>query len=55
MNYVLNLPQPPKACFSMLNLQYNGNLLSCPSPLAGWLDKLFKLLEQYNSPTPVNL
>lgn len=30
--------------FSMLNLQYNGGLLSCPSPLAGWLDKLFTLI-----------
>lgn len=29
--------------FSMLNLQYNGGLLSCPSPLAGWLDKLLEL------------
>ena len=25
--------------FSMLNLQFNEGLLSCPSPLAGWLDK----------------
>jgi len=30
--------------FSMLNLQYNGSLLSSPSPLAGWLDKLFSFL-----------
>lgn len=30
--------------FSMLNLQYNCGLLSCPSPLAGWTDKLMKLL-----------
>lgn len=30
--------------FSMLNLQYNGGLLSCPSPLAGWLDKLLSLI-----------
>lgn len=30
--------------FSMLNLQFNGGLLSCPSPLAGWLDKLFSLM-----------
>ena len=29
---------------SMLNLQFNGGLLSCPSPLAGWFDKLFQLL-----------
>ena len=30
--------------FSMLNLQYNGGLISCPSPLAGWLDKLFEMI-----------
>lgn len=30
--------------FSMLNLQYNGGLLSSPSPLAAWFDKLYKLL-----------
>ena len=29
--------------FSMLNLQFNGGLLSCPAPLAGWLDKLLEL------------
>ena len=28
--------------FSMLNLQFNGGLLSCPSPLAGWMDKLLE-------------
>ena len=27
--------------FSMLNLQFNGGLLSSPSPLAGWFGKLF--------------
>ncbi len=30
---------------SMLNLQFNAGLLSCPSPLIGWLDKLFMLLK----------
>ena len=30
--------------YSMMNLQFNGGLLSCPSPLAGWLDKLLILL-----------
>lgn len=30
--------------FSMLNLQYNDGLLSCPSPLAGWLDKFISLI-----------
>lgn len=29
--------------FSSLNLQYNGGLLSCPSPLAGWTDKLLRM------------
>jgi len=32
--------------FSMLNLQFNGGLLSSPSPLAGWLDKLIYLIKQ---------
>lgn len=31
--------------FSMKNMQYNGGLLSCPSPLAAWFDKLYRLLE----------
>lgn len=31
--------------FSMLNLQYNGGLLSCPSPLAAWFDALYPLLK----------
>lgn len=30
--------------FSMLNLQYNDGLISCPSPLAGWLNKLFEMV-----------
>lgn len=30
--------------FSMLNLQYNEGLLSCPAPLAGWLDKWMALI-----------
>ena len=29
--------------FSMLNLQFNEGLLSCPSPMAGWLDKLLDI------------
>jgi len=28
--------------FSSLNLQYNGGLLSCPSPMSGWLPSLLK-------------
>jgi len=32
--------------FSMLNLQYNGGLLSCPSPLAGWLGILIDLAQK---------
>ena len=31
--------------FSMLNLQYNGGLLSCPAPLTGWLDKWMGMLK----------
>ena len=31
--------------FSMLNLQYNGGLLSSPAPLAGWLNKLLEMLD----------
>lgn len=30
--------------FSMLNLQFNGGLLSAPSPLAGWIDKLLNII-----------
>lgn len=30
--------------FSMLNLQYNGGMLSSPSPLASWLFRLLELL-----------
>ena len=32
--------------FSMLNLQFNGDMLSSPLPLAGWLDKLMKLISK---------
>ncbi|MCM1555276.1 MAG: ATP-binding protein [Bacteroides sp.] len=32
--------------FSMLNLQYNGGLLSAPAPLAAWLDRLMEWVEQ---------
>ena len=28
--------------FSMRNLQFNGNLLSCPLPLADWYEKFLK-------------
>ena len=31
--------------FSMQNLQYNGGLLSAPSPLAPWFDRLYTLLQ----------
>jgi hypothetical protein len=31
--------------FSMLNLQYNGGLLSSPAPLTGWLDNLINLIK----------
>ncbi|MDE6377487.1 MAG: ATP-binding protein, partial [Duncaniella sp.] len=30
--------------FSMLNIRYNGGLLSCPSPLAAWFDSIYNLL-----------
>ncbi len=30
--------------FSMLNLQFNGGLLSCPVPLASWMDKVIRIL-----------
>ena len=30
--------------FSMLNLQYNCGMLSCPAPLAGWIDKWMMLI-----------
>ena len=32
--------------YSMLNLQYNEGMISCPSPLAGWMDKLLSLVER---------
>ena len=31
--------------FSMLNLQFNGGLLSCPSPMAGWTDDLLRMVK----------
>lgn len=31
--------------YSMLNLQYRGGMLSCPSPLAGWMDKIISLCD----------
>lgn len=30
--------------FSSLNLQYNGGMLSCPTPMAGWIDHLIALI-----------
>ena len=30
--------------YSMLNLQYNCGLLSCPLPLVEWLDLFIKLI-----------
>ena len=35
--------------FSMQNLQYNGGLLSCPAPLAGWMDKWTGLMASASS------
>lgn len=31
--------------FSMLNLQFNGGLLSSPAPLASWFEKLIALVK----------
>lgn len=36
--------------FSMQNLQFNCGLLSCPSPLAGWLDRILALLPEQDVP-----
>ena len=42
--------------FSMLNLQFNGGLLSCPAPLAGWMDKWMKLMSSASAcSTPVSI
>ena len=30
--------------FSMLNLQFNGGLISCPSPLAGWMNRIIEMV-----------
>ena len=38
--------------FSMLNLQFNGGLLSSPSPLAGWFGKLFGMRNEGITPPP---
>lgn len=32
--------------FSMQNMQYNGGLFSCPSPLSAWLDKWMEMITQ---------
>ncbi|MDO4511799.1 MAG: ATP-binding protein [Bacteroidales bacterium] len=32
--------------YSMLNLQYNCSMLSCPSPLVGWLHQLMHLIQK---------
>ena len=32
--------------YSTLNLQYNGGLISCPSPLAGWMDRIMGIVEK---------
>ncbi len=31
--------------FPSLNLQYNGGMLSCPTPMAAWIDKLIALIK----------
>ena len=30
--------------YSLLNLQYNSGLFSCPAPLAGWIDKFLQMV-----------
>ena len=42
--YTKNYVPDYRIRFSMLNLQYNGGLLSSPAPLAGWLDKWMMLI-----------
>ena len=42
--YTKNYAPRYRMRFSMLNLQYNCGLLSCPAPLAGWLDKWMSLI-----------
>lgn len=37
--------------FSMLNMQYNGGMLSCPAPLAGWMDELTALCQTNGQPS----
>lgn len=32
--------------FSMMNLQYNGGLLSAPAPMSAWINKLMHLLQE---------
>ena len=38
--------------FSMLNLQYNGGLISAPTPLAAWFDKLMQKLPEIRDQRP---
>lgn len=35
--------------YSMLNLQYHCGLLSCPAPLAGWIDKWMGMIRSFSS------
>lgn len=42
--YTKNYAPRYRMRFSMLNLQYNCGLLSCPAPLVGWLDKWMRLI-----------
>ena len=43
--YTKKYNPPYRIRFSMLNLQYNGELLSCPSPLASWILKFTSLIK----------
>lgn len=42
--YFKKYDPPYRIRFSMRNLQYNGGLLSAPSPLAAWFDRIMELL-----------
>ncbi|MBR1788985.1 MAG: ATP-binding protein [Bacteroidaceae bacterium] len=44
--YTKNYSPHYRMRFSMLNLQFNGGMLSSPSPLAGWIDKWMSLIKE---------
>ena len=42
--YTKKYDPPYRIRYSMLNLQFNGGLLSCPSPLASWILKFTSMI-----------